>query len=114
MHLFFRLNINKHGYVLHFGYVSFTTSNSEFTMWSQLFIFRLDQLFLIVGFTVDGATLWAGCLFHSKTILQVTHGEVILIDGDNIQVWKSSKWITLVAVNEITGMILLLISDLSL
>lgn len=68
----------------------------------------------ITGFTVDGATLWAGCLFHSKTILQVTHGEVILIDGDNIQVWKSSKWITLVAVNEITGMILLLISDLSL
>uniref|UniRef100_A0A0R3R4U4 MMS1_N domain-containing protein n=1 Tax=Brugia timori TaxID=42155 RepID=A0A0R3R4U4_9BILA len=57
----------------------------------------------ITGFTVDGATLWAGCLFHSKTILQVTHGEVILIDGDNIQVWKSSKWITLVAVNEITG-----------
>ncbi|CAG9535052.1 unnamed protein product [Cercopithifilaria johnstoni] len=57
----------------------------------------------ITGFAVDGATLWTGCLFYSKTILQVTHGEVILINDDNIQVWKAPKWITLVAVNEITG-----------
>lgn len=38
-----------------------------------------------------------------KTILQVTHGEAILINDGNIQVWKAPKWITLVAVNEITG-----------
>ncbi|OZC09249.1 hypothetical protein X798_03793 [Onchocerca flexuosa] len=68
----------------------------------------------IAGFATEGATLWAGCLFHSKTILQVTHGEVILIDGSNIQIWKAPKWITLVAVNEITGMNLLLVLDLQL
>lgn len=79
------------------------------------YLFHLFQICsnTFTGFAIEGATLWAGCLFHSKTILQVTHGEVILIDGSNIQVWKAPKWITLVAVNEITGMNLLLVLDLS-
>lgn len=59
---------------------------------------------------MDVATLWAGRMANGSGILQVTHGVVLLINGDDVQKWRAQKRISLVAVNDITGMSLLSIS----
>ncbi|VDN05556.1 unnamed protein product [Thelazia callipaeda] len=61
----------------------------------------------IKGFITDDGTLWAGCLYRSHIILQITHSDVILIDEENIQRWRAPSRITVAAVNDRTGQIML-------